>query len=85
MAQKEISFTGGDPLLRINKCLDYAKLIKDEYSGHHVHLYTGSTHKKVKELGKLEGYVDEVRFHVKNEEEVYDLKSILNMDFDFGI
>jgi hypothetical protein len=84
-SSKGTSFTGGDPLLRINKCLDYAKLIKDEYSGHHIHLYTGSTDKKVKELEKLEGYVDEVRFHVKNEEEVYGLKSILNMNFNFGI
>ena len=82
---KGISFTGGDPLLKIDKCLDYAKLIKDEYSAHHIHLYTGSTDKKVKDLGKLEGYVDEVRFHVKNKEEVYGLKSILSMNFNFGI
>ncbi|KYC52152.1 MAG: molybdenum cofactor biosynthesis protein A [Candidatus Methanofastidiosum methylothiophilum] len=82
---KGISFTGGDPLLKINKCLDYAKLIKEAYNEHHIHLYTGSTDKKVNNLEKLEGYVDEVRFHVKNKEEIYGLKNILSMDFDFGI
>lgn len=82
---KGTSFTGGDPLLKIDKCLDYAKLIKEEHSNHHIHLYTGSTDKIVKELEKLESYVDEVRFHVKNQKEVYGLKSILNMNFKFGI
>ena len=82
---KGTSFTGGDPLLRIDKCLDYAKLLKGEHSDHHIHLYTGSTNKTAEELRKLEGYVDEVRFHVKSEKEVYGLKNILNMDFNFGI
>ena len=82
---KGISFTGGDPLLKIDKCLDYAKLIKENYSDHHIHLYTGSTDKTSKKLCKLEGYVDEVRFHVKNEKEVSRLKSIINMDYSFGI
>lgn len=82
---KGISFTGGDPLVKINKCLDYAKLIKNEHSKHHIHLYTGSTDKKIEEIEKLEGYVDEVRFHVKDEKGIQDLKNILNMDFNFGI
>ena len=82
---KGVSFTGGDPLLKINKCLEYAKLIKEEDSKSHIHLYTGTTDKKINNLKKLEGYVDEVRFHVKNEKEVEALKNILDMDFNFGI
>ncbi|NYT03296.1 MAG: 4Fe-4S cluster-binding domain-containing protein [Candidatus Methanofastidiosa archaeon] len=80
-----ISFTGGDPLLKINNCLDYAKLIKGENNKHHIHLYTGSTGKTANKLYILEGYVDEVRFHVQNEKEVEGLKDILKMNFNFGI
>ncbi|HNR44193.1 MAG TPA: 4Fe-4S cluster-binding domain-containing protein [Methanofastidiosum sp.] len=82
---KGVSFTGGDPLLKIDKCLEYAKLIKEKDSKHHIHLYTGSTDKISKGLEKLEGYVDEIRFHVKDEKELQGLKNILNMNFNFGI
>ncbi|KYC46194.1 MAG: 7-carboxy-7-deazaguanine synthase [Candidatus Methanofastidiosum methylothiophilum] len=82
---KGISFTGGDPLLKIEKCLEYAKLIKEDDSKHHIHLYTGSTDKTSTGLKKLEGYVDEVRFHVKSQKEIETLKSVLDMDFNFGI
>ena len=82
---KGASFTGGDPLLKIEKCLDYAKLIKDFDSKNHIHLYTGSTDKTIKRLEKLEGYVDEIRFHVKGEKEIGKINGILDMDFKFGI
>ena len=82
---KGASFTGGDPLLKIEKCLDYAKLIKDFDSKNHIHLYTGSADKTTKRLEKLEGYVDEIRFHVKSEKEIEKIKGVLDMDFKLGI
>jgi pyruvate formate-lyase activating enzyme-like uncharacterized protein len=84
-SSKGISFTGGDPLLKINRCLEYAKIIKEENNKHHIHLYTGSTDKTANKLEILEGYVDEVRFHVQNEKEIEGLKNILKMNFNFGI
>lgn len=82
---KGISLTGGDPLLKIERCLEYSKLIKDKYNNAHIHLYTGTTDKTVLNLKKLEGYVDEVRFHVKNAEEIKRLNTFLDMNFIFGI
>ncbi|KYC54417.1 MAG: 7-carboxy-7-deazaguanine synthase [Candidatus Methanofastidiosum methylothiophilum] len=84
-SSKGISLTGGDPLLRINRCLEYSKLIKDNYNSAHIHLYTGTTDKSVLNLKKLEGYVDEVRFHVKNADEIQKLDAFLDMNFIFGI
>ncbi len=84
-SSKGISFTGGDPLLRLDRCLEYAKLIKDDDKKHHIHLYTGSTSRVEKSLENLEGYVDELRFHVQDEKEVEGLKNVLNMDFNFGV
>ncbi|HPA49554.1 MAG TPA: 4Fe-4S cluster-binding domain-containing protein [Methanofastidiosum sp.] len=84
-SSKGISLTGGDPLLKIDRCLEYSKLIKDGYNDHHIHLYTGTTDKSVNGLKKLEGLVDEVRFHVKSEDEVNQLKDILKMNFIFGL
>lgn len=84
-SSKGIGLTGGDPLLRLNRCLEYAQLVKDNDKKHHIHLYTGSTNKVEKSLEKLEGYVDELRFHVKDEIELKRLENVLDMDFDFGI
>lgn len=82
---KGVSFTGGDPLLKIDRCIEYSKLIKNEFSNHHIHLYTGTTDKRVKDLERLEGYVNEIRFHAQNEKEVNFLKNILDKEFIFGL
>ncbi|NMC60163.1 MAG: radical SAM protein [Candidatus Methanofastidiosa archaeon] len=82
---KGISLTGGDPLLKIDRCFEYSKLIKDESNKSHIHLYSGTTDKNAKKIEKLEGYVDEIRFHVKNEKEVQTLANVLKLNFEFGI
>ncbi len=56
--------TGGEPLLRLERTLDYIRLLKKTFGkGHHIHLYTctvpsDETLKKLKEAG-----LDEIRMH----------------------
>lgn len=56
--------TGGEPLLRLERTLDYIRLLKRTFGkGHHIHLYTctvpsDETLKKLKEAG-----LDEIRMH----------------------
>jgi pyruvate formate-lyase activating enzyme-like uncharacterized protein len=56
--------TGGEPLLRLERTLDYIRLLKKTFGkGHHIHLYTCTvpseeTLKKLKEAG-----LDEIRMH----------------------
>ncbi len=56
--------TGGEPLLKIERVIHYAKLLKKEFGReHHIHLYTSlAPPKKVIDILKSAG-IDELRFH----------------------
>lgn len=61
---KGCSFTGGDPLLKLNRTIEYAKALKKEFGKNfHTHIYLATllvTEEKLKSLSKV---IDEVRFH----------------------
>jgi len=61
--------TGGDPLLRLGRTLQYIKLLKGAFGrGHHIHLYTNGRHASEGTLVKLKAAgLDEIRFHPTKE------------------
>lgn len=76
--------TGGDPLLRFDRTLHYARILKDHFSGHHIHLYTASPldHQKLQEM---EGLIDELRIHITDFSEISSVQKALLYDFDVGV
>ncbi len=55
--------TGGDPAIRLDRTLDYIKLLKDHFDPFHVHMYTAHPLDSVA-LKRLKGAgLDELRFH----------------------
>ncbi len=62
------SITGGEPLLVVDRVVEYTRALKDALgSDHHIHLYTGLVPDETA-LGALEGLVDEIRLHPPPEE-----------------
>jgi hypothetical protein len=63
---KGAGVTGGDPLLCLNKTINFVKALKKKFKSSHVHIYlptdlvTGEKLRKLKKAG-----IDEVRFHPK--------------------
>ena len=60
--------TGGDPLIVINKTLDYISKLKNHFGkGFHIHLYVStSPYLTIENLKKLRNVgLDEIRFHVE--------------------
>lgn len=61
--------TGGEPLLVLNKVIDYINALKKEFGiEHHIHLYTGilpdsNVIRRLKQVG-----LDEIRFHPPRED-----------------
>lgn len=76
--------TGGDPLLRLDRTLHYAALLKNEFSDHHIHLYTASPLDE-RILQKMEGFIDELRFHLTDFSNISAVKKALEYDFDVGV
>lgn len=62
---KGMGITGGDPLTKVNRCVDYIKALKKEFGKRfHIHLYTSFILVNEKNLKKLyEAGLDEIRFH----------------------
>ncbi len=60
------SITGGDPLLKVDRCVQYIKGLKKEFGPRfHIHLYTWGTFASEANLKKLEAAgLDEIRFHL---------------------
>ncbi|MFH1450941.1 MAG: radical SAM protein [archaeon] len=66
MSARGASLTGGEPLLELDKCVHYIKLLKKEFGpAFHIHLYTWgdlATEENVKKLA--DAGLDEIRFHL---------------------
>lgn len=61
---KGAGITGGDPFLRLEKTLKYAKILKKEFGkSFHVHIYLPTKLSNKEKLKRLAKDVDEVRFH----------------------
>ncbi len=59
--------TGGEPLLVLDRVVEYCSSLKDTFGReHHIHLYTGSAPAR-DELTSLRGFVDEIRLHPPQE------------------
>ncbi|MDP8012135.1 MAG: radical SAM protein [Thermoplasmata archaeon] len=61
---KGTGITGGDPIKKIDRTVEFIELLKNEFgNAHHIHLYTASG--KREDLEKLSNAgLDEIRFHV---------------------
>jgi len=76
--------TGGDPVLRLDRTLYYAALLKHKFSNHHIHLYTASPlHND--ELQRMEGLIDEIRIHLIDFHNISAVKNALNYQVDVGV
>jgi len=61
---KGAGITGGDPLLFLDRTLEYARAMKQEFGKNfHIHIYLPTKLVSSDKLKRLAEYVDEVRFH----------------------
>jgi len=59
--------TGGEPLLVLDRVVEYCTLLKEHFGpDHHIHLYTGLAPDEAM-LRRLQGLVDEIRLHPPHE------------------
>lgn len=65
MDARGAGFTGGDPLMKIERTVSYIRLLKKEFGSHfHIHLYTPLRLVDEEKLKALhEAGLDEIRFH----------------------
>ena len=82
--------TGGDPLLCLNKTIEYASALKKEFGKKfHIHIYLTTQFVTKDKLQRLSKCVDEVRFHpsflVKENEKEEDAEKIKLAKSIFGI
>ncbi|MDR0438634.1 MAG: radical SAM protein, partial [Methanocalculaceae archaeon] len=60
--------TGGEPLLELDRVIDYCMYLKEHFGPeHHIHIYTGHAPTE-NELATLVSCVDEIRMHPPHEE-----------------
>ena len=76
--------TGGDPLVRLDKTLHYAELLKGEFPDHHIHLYTASPMSD-SILRSMEGFIDEIRIHLLDFSDISTVEKALTYQFDVGV
>ncbi len=88
---KGAGITGGDPFLRLERTLKYAKALKNNFKHFHIHIYLPTKFVTKEKLKKLSKYIDEVRFHpeilVKNlskEETKKEIEKIKQASLIFG-
>lgn len=59
-----MSITGGDPLIKLDRALEYASAIKKKFGKKfHIHIYLSTELVNEDNLKKLASVIDEVRFH----------------------
>lgn len=76
--------TGGDPVLRLDRTLHYAHILKREFSDHHIHLYTASFLTD-NQLQSMEEFIDEIRIHLTNFSILSPVEKALKYNFDVGV
>jgi len=85
---KGIGITGGDPLIKIDRCSKFIKLLKREFKEFHIHLYTPLNLVDEDKLRKLsESGLDEIRFHpeLNNKEEWNKIELAFKYKWKIGI
>lgn len=61
---KGAGITGGDPLCKLDRTVEYAKALKQRYGKEfHIHIYLPTKLVTRAKLKRLSRYVDEIRFH----------------------
>lgn len=85
--------TGGEPLLVLDKVVEYCGLLKEHFGNEHqIHLYTAKA-PSGEDLAALQGVVDEIRLHPPREcwetilasDFIRSAKRAKEMGFDIGI
>lgn len=67
MSAEGTGVTGGEPLLVLDRVLEYCSLLKDHFGkGHQIHLYTAKA-PSGDELCRMQGVIDEIRMHPPQE------------------
>jgi len=84
---KGAGITGGDPLVRLDRAVEYIKLLKKKFGKEfHIHLYTPLELVNEKKLSLLCGAgLDEIRFHPKLDKEADWPKIMLAKKFGWKI
>lgn len=84
MDARGTGITGGDPLVQLDRTLHYARLLKQEFSDHHIHLYTASMLDNTT-LQRMEGIIDEIRIHILDFSDISSVKKALHYAIDVGV
>ena len=79
--------TGGDPLVKIDRCVEYINLLKKEFGKEfHIHLYTPLKLVSVERLKKLAyAGLDEIRFHPDLDDETLWKRINLSLNYNWKI
>lgn len=85
--------TGGDPLIKLERTLKYAKALKKTFGEKfHIHIYLPTDKVTKEKLRKIAKYVDEVRFHprfldnnIEKEIEIIKMASLFWKNENIGI
>lgn len=87
MRAKGAGITGGDPLTKLERTLEYIKLLKQKYGTHfHIHLYTSLDLVEEEKLKRLfEAGLDEIRFHLDLDEDKFWKKLFLAKKFSWDV
>ncbi|MBI4980951.1 radical SAM protein [Candidatus Woesearchaeota archaeon] len=87
MDAKGAGITGGDPLSKLDRTIEYIKLLKEKFGkGFHIHLYTSLNLATEENLGKLwAAGLDELRFHLELESKQFWERLALARKFSWKI
>ncbi|MEM2916571.1 MAG: radical SAM protein [Candidatus Woesearchaeota archaeon] len=81
--------TGGDPLVNVDRCVAYIKLLKERFGRKfHIHLYTPLRLVTLERLQKLhDAGLDEIRFHPNlDDDSLWERMSLARrFDWDIGV
>ncbi len=86
MDAKGAGITGGDPIIKLSRTIDYITLLKSTFGGDfHIHLYTAHRidTKKLKDLKKAG--LDEIRFHATNNRLWTSIEKSIAIGIETGI
>jgi len=89
MNAKGMGITGGDPLVKLDRTIEYIKEMKKEFGKHfHIHLYTSLNLVNEETLKKLfDAGLDEIRFHLDFDDKKFwkNLELAKKFSWDTGV